>query len=233
MTGPGGQARLGRAAGAVQPDREGHRLPGLQDPAEAAGQHRQVQLRRPRDRRTSPPASRRKAEQALRVRRHAEPRRAGHPHQRHRPRRARGPDQPRIRRPDGAPERVPLVGRHGADARLLPLDDPLRRGPLHPGQEGGAGAHPPDPHPVPGDRLRVVLFHDSAEEIPLRGAGPAQVGPYHTNTAEGLKLARRILHRPEEGHAADHHDHRRQAVGAHHAGRPGLRELAWGSTRRS
>ena len=46
--------------------------------------------------------------------------------------------------------RVPLVGRDGADARLLPLDDPVRRGPLHPGQEGGAGAHPPDPHPVPG-----------------------------------------------------------------------------------
>ncbi len=30
---------------------------------------------------------------------------------------------------------------------------------------------------------------------------------------------------PEEGHAADHHDHRRQAVGAHHARRPDLRQL--------
>ncbi len=45
----------------------------------------------------------------------------------------------------------------------------------------------------PGDSLRVVLFHDSAEEIPLRALASAQVGPYHTNTAEGLKLARRIL----------------------------------------
>jgi len=45
----------------------------------------------------------------------------------------------------------------------------------------------------PGDSLRVVLFHDSAEEIPLRALAAAQVGPYHTNTAEGLKLARRIL----------------------------------------
>jgi len=45
----------------------------------------------------------------------------------------------------------------------------------------------------PGDSLRVVLFHDSAEEIPLRALAMAQVGPYHTNTAEGLKLARRIL----------------------------------------
>lgn len=45
----------------------------------------------------------------------------------------------------------------------------------------------------PGDSIRVVLFHDSAEEIPLPALATAQVGPYHTNTAEGLKLARRIL----------------------------------------
>ena len=45
----------------------------------------------------------------------------------------------------------------------------------------------------PGDSLRVVLFHDSAEEIPLAKLAKAQVGPYHTNTAEGLKLARRLL----------------------------------------
>jgi Ca-activated chloride channel family protein len=45
----------------------------------------------------------------------------------------------------------------------------------------------------PGDTIRIVLFHDSAEEIPLATLAHAQVGPYHTNTAEGLKLARRIL----------------------------------------
>jgi len=45
----------------------------------------------------------------------------------------------------------------------------------------------------PGDTLQVVLFHDSAEEIPLSRLAQAQVGPYHTNTAEGLKLARRLL----------------------------------------
>jgi Ca-activated chloride channel family protein len=45
----------------------------------------------------------------------------------------------------------------------------------------------------PGDSLKVVLFHDSAEEIPLQTLASAQVGPYHTNTAEGLKLARRLL----------------------------------------
>jgi Ca-activated chloride channel family protein len=45
----------------------------------------------------------------------------------------------------------------------------------------------------PGDSIRVLLFHDSAEEIPLGALAAAQVGPYHTNTAEGLKLARRLL----------------------------------------
>ena len=45
----------------------------------------------------------------------------------------------------------------------------------------------------PGDSLKIVLFHDSAEELPLAKLVSTQVGPYHTNTAEGLRLARRIL----------------------------------------
>src|SRR5947207_6483467 len=45
----------------------------------------------------------------------------------------------------------------------------------------------------PGDSLKLVLFHDSAEEVPLAKLANVQVGPYHTNTCEGLKLARRLL----------------------------------------
>jgi Ca-activated chloride channel homolog len=45
----------------------------------------------------------------------------------------------------------------------------------------------------PGDSLKLVLFHDSAEELPLARLAATQVGPYHTNTAEGLRLSRRIL----------------------------------------
>jgi Ca-activated chloride channel family protein len=45
----------------------------------------------------------------------------------------------------------------------------------------------------PGDSLKVVLFHDDAEELPLARLAATRVGPYHTNTAEGLKLARRLL----------------------------------------
>jgi Ca-activated chloride channel family protein len=45
----------------------------------------------------------------------------------------------------------------------------------------------------PGDSLKIVLFHDYAEELPLAKLATTQVGPYHTNTAEGLRLARRVL----------------------------------------
>ena len=47
----------------------------------------------------------------------------------------------------------------------------------------------------PGDTLHVVLFHDSAEEIPLSRLARVQVGPFYTNTREGLRLAQRILAR--------------------------------------
>ncbi|HEY0018944.1 MAG TPA: VWA domain-containing protein [Longimicrobium sp.] len=45
----------------------------------------------------------------------------------------------------------------------------------------------------PGDTLKVVTFGDTAEEIPSGRLAHAQVGPFHTNTAAGLKLARRLL----------------------------------------
>ena len=45
----------------------------------------------------------------------------------------------------------------------------------------------------PGDSLRLVLFHDSAEEIPFKKLARAVVGPHHTNTREGLRLARKLL----------------------------------------
>ena len=50
----------------------------------------------------------------------------------------------------------------------------------------------------PGDSLRLVLFHDSAEEMPLGELARVQVGPYYTNTREGLRLARRLLARQKE-----------------------------------
>ncbi len=45
----------------------------------------------------------------------------------------------------------------------------------------------------PGDSLRCVLFHDSAEELRLPELARVQVGPYYTNTRDGLILAQRLL----------------------------------------
>ncbi len=47
----------------------------------------------------------------------------------------------------------------------------------------------------PGDSLSLVLFHDSAEEVPLSQLARVKVGPYYTNTREGLRTAQRILQR--------------------------------------
>lgn len=45
----------------------------------------------------------------------------------------------------------------------------------------------------PGDSLSLVLFHDSAEELPVSQLARVKVGPYYTNTCEGLRMAQRIL----------------------------------------
>jgi Ca-activated chloride channel homolog len=50
----------------------------------------------------------------------------------------------------------------------------------------------------PGDSLSLILFHDSAEEIPLSQLARVKVGPYYTNTREGLRLAQRILRRQQK-----------------------------------
>jgi Ca-activated chloride channel family protein len=46
-----------------------------------------------------------------------------------------------------------------------------------------------------GDSLQLVVFHDSAEEVPLSQLAKVRVGPYYTNTREGLRLAQRMLAR--------------------------------------
>ncbi len=45
----------------------------------------------------------------------------------------------------------------------------------------------------PGDSLRCVLFHDTAEEMRISDLARVQVGPYYTNTRDGLILAQRLL----------------------------------------
>jgi len=50
----------------------------------------------------------------------------------------------------------------------------------------------------PGDTLHLVLFHDSAEELPISELARVRVGPYYTNTREGLRLAQRLLSRQKK-----------------------------------
>ncbi len=50
----------------------------------------------------------------------------------------------------------------------------------------------------PGDTLHLVLFHDSAEELPISDLARVKVGPYYTNTREGLRLAQRLLSRQKK-----------------------------------
>ena len=47
----------------------------------------------------------------------------------------------------------------------------------------------------PGDTIDLVLFHDSAEHIPVGQLPRVKVGPHYTNTREGLRVAQRILAR--------------------------------------
>ncbi|MGC9197742.1 MAG: vWA domain-containing protein [Acidobacteriaceae bacterium] len=45
----------------------------------------------------------------------------------------------------------------------------------------------------PGDSVDLVLFHDSAEHIPISELPRVKVGPHYTNTREGLRVAQRVL----------------------------------------
>jgi uncharacterized protein with von Willebrand factor type A (vWA) domain len=45
----------------------------------------------------------------------------------------------------------------------------------------------------PKDRLHVVLFGDDAQEVGINDLPYVTVGPYHTNTRAGLRLARSLL----------------------------------------
>src|SRR6478752_5386288 len=44
----------------------------------------------------------------------------------------------------------------------------------------------------PGDSLRCVLFHDTAEELDISQLARVQVGAYYTNTRDGLILAQKL-----------------------------------------
>ena len=132
----------------VRDHRQEPRLSRIQVAAQSAWVAGQVELRPPRHARSGDRHRGQRIVEDLRVRRHAESRHHRDALERDPARRADAAAEHRILRPAGAPVRVPVVVRDGADARLLALDDPLRRRPLHAGEESGDGAVASDPHAV-------------------------------------------------------------------------------------
>ena len=164
------------------------------------------------------------APKAVRVRRHDEHRRQQHDPERGQAaaERRRPGGRGRLRRPDGRPGRVPELVRDRPDARLQPQHDPLRRGSLHAGQARRAGARQPDPPAVSrrraaGRAVPRLGRRDSAQPARARARRPV-LHQHARRPAPRAAPARAAA----QGHAADRHDHRRQAVGADPPRRPHL-----------
>ena len=75
----------------------------------------------------------------------------------------------------------------------------------------------------PGDTLDLVLFHDSAEHVPLPRLSRACIGPFHQH-ARGSGSGPEAVEPQPERHAADRNDYRRQTVGDHFARRAHLQK---------
>src|SRR2546425_1236793 len=222
---PGRDGEGSGAAGAVQPHRQRHRLPRVSHPETPARLDRKVELRRPRHRAPRDRHRGRSGEQAVRVRRRAEPGRQRHAAERDQAGRPRRPHHPGIPRSPRPPGRVPVLVGDRADARLLALDDPVRRGPLHAGEEGGARPHPPHSHAVPRGHAarRAVSRYRRGDPPGAAGAGAGgALSHEHRRGAEAVAPHAAVA---AQGHAPDHHDHGRQAVGAPPPRRPDLRQL--------
>ena len=74
----------------------------------------------------------------------------------------------------------------------------------------------------PGDTLHLLLFHDSAEEVPLSHLAPRAGRPLLHQHPRGIALGAAHPVPSAEGHAADHYDYRRQAFGTDPGGWPHL-----------
>ena len=175
---------------------------------------------------TWPPDRDQRRLQNLRIRRHPEPRHHRNAFQRHPARRTHPAAEHRVLRPAGAPVRIPIFLRHGAHARLLALDDPVWRRPLHARQESRHGALAPHSHPV----SRRLAFAHSLPRLRRRESRFLAIA----RARESRPVLHQHARRPApgtahpaaaaQGHEADRHDHRRQALGAHPRRRPHLQE---------
>ena len=169
-SGPGGMGEGERAADALRGHRQGDRLSGLPRAARSARLARQEQLRPPRHARSRDRHRGLGRHEGVRVRRHAEPRRERDGAERRAaPARvtARGRHAgPGVRGPRRRAGRVSELVRDGDHARLQPQHDPLRRGSLHAGQAGRAGA-------LAADSTAVSRRQPEPGAVPRLGRGSA------------------------------------------------------------
>ena len=153
--------------------------------------------------RSSPRGSSRSRPAALRVRRHAQPRRPRDAHERHSPGRTEGAARARVSRPDGHQTEY-----RSSAATVLMLDcshSMILYGEdrFTPAKKVALALTHLIRTQFPGDSLKVVLFHDIGGGDPAWRRWPTmQVGPYHTNTAEGPEARAAHPAGAEEGHAA-------------------------------
>jgi len=110
-----------------------------------------------------------------------------------RPRWRQSPRRNPVQGPHGPPVRISFFLCHGRSSRLQPQHDSLRRGPFHSRQARRHGALASHSNAISRRHTQSRPLHDSAEEVPLSELARVQVGPFYTNTREGLRIAQRIL----------------------------------------
>ena len=220
-TAPAGRRRRRRGRRSPLRDyRQESRLSRLPRAARPDGIDRQEQHRPPRHARDGHRHRGERRAQAIRIRRHHESRCRRNGAERRQAQATLASN--RLRRPDGRAGRVPELLRDRADARLQPQHDPLRRGPLHAGQAGRAGAREPDQAAVSGRCAEMRPLPRFGRRDPAVTAGPRPRRAVLHQHPRGPPPRAPHPRAPAEGHAADRDDHRRQAVGAHPPRRPHL-----------
>ena len=201
----GGGMGDAQRAGHLRGDRQGARFSGLQGAARSARLDRPQQRRPPRHARPGDRHRSQRRAEAIRVRRHDEPRRhsddpeCGRACRRERRLDRRAPHRTAARIDITYDDLMVAQGEYQSSCATVLMLDCSHSMILYgedrftPAKRVAMALSHLIRTQYPGDTLHAVLFHDSAEEIPLRELGRVRVGPYYTNTREGLRLARRIL----------------------------------------
>ena len=132
--------------------------------------------------------------------------------------------QSRIRRPDGAAGGIREFVFDRAAARHQSQHDSLRRRSIHSGQARRAGAVASDPHAISGRFAAAGSVSRFGRRSSAEAAGARRRRAVSHEHVRRIAAGAAAVDGGEERHAADRHDHGRQAVRDHAAERPHLQE---------